>query len=195
MIDLNIIHLDHRKDRRASFLKQIIENGISASVWPGIKSDLPFTGISKAHKQIVLHAKNSNLPFVRIAEDDFLFTSPDSWKTYIDNTPEFFDLYLGGVSGGAVNEENKTVTGFSGLFFYAIHERFFDCFLQADENKNIDRWLGNNYGPYEEVSKLLSREPVYKVCFPIEVITMDGYSDQRREYVEHEKYFRPYLKN
>ena len=195
---LNIIHLDYRKERRASFMKQIIEYKISACIWPGIKAELPWTGISRAYKQVVQYAKNNNLPFVILADDDFLLSCPESYQLFLGDMPEDFDIWLGGASGGTVDENfnnvkepnAKYISHWSGTFFFAVHERFYDCFLSADETKNIDRWLGTN--ALEQIENELGRKPVYKVRYPFICTCIDGISDNSGKFMAHNRYFLPY---
>jgi len=196
---LNIIHLEKNKERRTSFLKQIIEHKIPASVWPGIIAELPWTGISRAYKQVVTEAKKNELPYCIIADDDFNLTCTESWQLFLNDMPEDFDLYFGGISGGAVDEFEtgkniRLVSDWSGTFFFAIHQRFYDIFLAADEMKNIDRWLGNGIGSngLETIKEKLGREPVYKVRYPIICTCIDSVSDNSGKFMEHRKYFYPY---
>ena len=196
---LNIIHLDKNKNRRASFMKQIIEYKINATVWPGIIADLPWKGISQAYKQVVQDAKNSNLPYCIIADDDFSLTCPESWQLFISNMPNDFDIYLAGVSGGVVGEIEtepnvRLVSDWSGTFFFAIHQRFYDIFLNADENKNIDRWLANGIGDngFEKIKTLLGRNPVYKIRYPMVSICIDSVSDNSGKFMDHAVCFLPY---
>lgn len=190
---LNIITLAERTDRRNFLIKQLTQQKIQHRLWYGFKvQGKPFTGISKSHKQIIDFAKNSGLSSVTVAEDDIQFTSPKSWKYYLDNMPEEYDIYLGSVSGGVVDEASGTVAGWSGMILYTVHQRFYDTFLKADENKNIDRWL-SGVG-LEEVERILGRPPVYKICYPIAAICVDGFSDNSGKEVKHEDYFKAYKK-
>lgn len=196
---INIIHLDKNKERRASFMKQIIEHKLPASVWPGIiVKGKPWTGISRAYKQVVQYAKNSNLPYCIIADDDFLLSCPESYQLFLRDMPSEFDLYMGGISGGTVDEKfnnlkepfAKHISFWSGTFFFAVHERFYDVFLSADEDKNIDRWFGTK--ALDEIEKALGRKPVYKVRYPFICTCIDGISDNSGKFMEHRKYFLPY---
>ncbi len=206
MNTLNIIHIDSRQDRRISFMRQAIQHRVKITVWPGIVvPGKPFTGISQAYKQVVQYAKEQGWEYAIIADDDFLFTSPNSWQYFLDNIPDDFDLYSGGISGGVVDEQTKTIEQWSGTFFFAVHSRFYDAFLAANEDRNIDRWLGNKVDyngataeGYLEIKKLLGREPVYKICYPMPVICIDGISDNGTDkdggpkYMDHKNYFAPY---
>lgn len=201
---LNIIHLKkeqfptgplHTESmRREHNMKAMaFEHKIPIAVWDGIiVKGLPHTGISRSHKQIVQHAKDNKLKLALIAEDDFKLTCPVSWRFFTENIPDYFDIYLGGISAGKVNEEERTVSGWSGLFLYAIHARFYDVFLSAPEELNIDRWL-SGVG-LQDIEDKLGRKPVYKLCYPIASITSDGVSYKSGEHVSHEHWFRGYDK-
>lgn len=194
---INIIHLKERQDRYNILLKQFIKLKIAFKIWYGFKvENAPHIGISRSHKQIVAFAKNTNMPYVIIGEDDLLFTSPKAWQHYLDNMPgedEVWDLYLGTISGGPVDEEKKEVSrDWSGLILYTVHQRFYNAFLMADENKNLDRYL-SGIG-YADTERRLGRKPVYKICYPIVATCVDGMSDNAKEVVSHMKYFLPYQK-
>jgi hypothetical protein len=150
----------------------------------------PFTGICRSHKMIVEFAKNTGMPYVIIGEDDIKFTHPNSWQNYLDRMPEEFDIYLGTVSGGRIEE--GTVADWSGMILYTVHSRFYDVFLAADENKNIDRWL-SGVG-LSEVERRLGRPPVYKICYPIVATCFDGFSDNSKKEIVHKDYFAAYEK-
>jgi hypothetical protein len=77
-IQLNVIHLadmPQSADRKASFIKQLIEQKITDfRIWPGILDlSMPFRGICRAHKQIVKKCKRSGIAHVCIMEDDVVF--------------------------------------------------------------------------------------------------------------------------
>ena len=197
---LNIIHLQERTDRRQSFTEQMIEQVASPyRVWYGMVDPVPWKGISRSHKQIVQFAKNRGEEFCIIAEDDVKFTSKKSWQTFLKKMPREFDLYLGGISGGEViDEKTGQVLNFSGMFLYIIHQRFYDCFLSADEDKNIDRWLSGK--GLDAIIAKLGRQPVYKVCYPIIAICIDGVSNNSKgpdgqwKFVDHKDCFSQYKK-
>lgn len=190
---LNILHLIERTDRRNFLLKQMYEYKIPFKIWYGFKvKGKPFTGISRSHKQIIQFAKNSGMGSVTIAEDDIQFTSPKSWQYYLDNMPEDYDLYLSTISGGVVDEKTGTVSDWSGMILYTVHQRFYDAFLKADEEQNIDRWLSCK--GLDEIERVLGRLPVYKICYPIAAICVDGFSDNSNKEVSHDQYFSAYKK-
>lgn len=200
MITVGIIHNEQRTERLDTLMYEIGSQGIKQTkIFPAIKEKLVQTGISKAHKQVVQYAKDNGLKEIMVCEDDVKFVAPNAFNYAIENKPDVYDIYLLGVSGGVVDEINKTVIGFSGLFCYMIHERFYDVFLEADEGSHLDRWLS---GFNNKVSKLhnktieefLGRKPLYKICYPIAAITYNGYSDNFERHMEYDKYFVPYRK-
>lgn len=205
---LNIIHLSiemftepklrtEATIREHNFKAQCFENKITYGIWTGvIDKDLPWRGISRAHKKIVQHAKDNGLSCCFLAEDDFLL-KPGGWKVFTESMPDDFDIYLAGVSGGNVNEETKVVDTWSGMFLYCVHNRFYDAFLAADEMQNIDRWLSTadpakSKSGLKIIEEMLGRKPVYKICYPMAAITRDGISFKSKEFVNHDKFFKAY---
>lgn len=166
-----------RDARALSVVKQSKLYGFAVRFWPGIiseKNTFPAINITRAFKKIVQHAREEKLPMVTIAEDDFVFTSKQSWKYYLENLPDEFDMYLGGVYHGEI-DGNRLVGGYSGNTLITIHERFYDFFLTAEENNHLDRWLGE-----------FCMEKLYLVTIPFVVKQMWGYSDCKRRKVTYE---------
>lgn len=198
---LNVIHLPvemftnpklrtEATIREHNYKAQCFENKITYGVWDGIiDKELPWRGISQAHKLIVQVAKDNGLECCFIAEDDFLLR-PYGWANFINNMPEDFDMYMAGISGGTVNEETKEVSAWSGMFLYCINQRFYSALLEAPEELNIDRWLSTT--GLEEIESILGRKPVYKVCYPMACITRDGLSYKSKEFVNHQHYWEAY---
>lgn len=165
---VNILTLHESLHRRDALVPRLVEEGITYRFHYGeVDRMIPFRGISRSHKAIVQMAKYNNEPMSCIMEDDVLFTSPGSWRHFLDNIPNDFDIYLGGVSNGLLQEDNS-VADFRGLFLYIIHERFYDTFLSLNEANNIDAEL--------------DRKGKYIVCNPFAVIHADGYSYHNKQH-------------
>ena len=134
-------------------------------LWPSIQAppDKPRRyAISKAHKQIIEWALLEGLPEVTVFEDDIWFPAEDGWQYYQDNKPKEFDLYLGGVYRGEIDENNK-IKRFTGMMCYTISEKFYTTFLGVNEMLDIDgamSGLGDFY-----------------VCNPFAAICHDGWSE------------------
>jgi hypothetical protein len=177
---LNIIHLPERLDRAELLKNELIEQGITNfKLWDGIKdSRLVNRGISKAHKQIVQCAKENNFPEVLIGEDDLHFTSKGAFIYFIDNKPEDFDIFLGGIYYGRLMKDS-IVNDFSGLTLYIINERFYKKFLSMNETEHLDRALRNS-------GKFI-------VCNPMVVIQHNGFSDNLKKDINYESFLKDRL--
>jgi len=166
-----------RIERIASVVEQSKKYGLDIRFWEGITTEpLRCSSISKSHKQIVKDAKERKLPMVCIAEDDFILSAPGAWEFYLQNIPQDFDLYLGGIYSGQIHE-NRIMNGFSGFTMYIVHERFYDFFLNANDVDHIDRALGN-----------FCFEKMYLLCNPFVVYQMEGYSDNHGRDTAHSSY-------
>lgn len=173
---LNIIHLSHRVDRRIQLQKQLENQDISDFIfWEGCyDKEKPSRGIAKAHQQIVAWAANNSLNDILIAEDDIEFTGKNAFHYFLQNEPQDYDLYLGGISYGKIKED-YTVDDFAGTHLYKIRKRFFERFNSLSGQKDIDRDLAN--------------KGKYVVCNPMIAIQSDGFSDNTKEYRNNKVFF------
>lgn len=172
---INIIHLEgegkYSEQRKQSFMEQMAEQKAPYNVWQGIKIEgLPFAGISKSHKQIIRDARERKLERVTIMEDDCVFSAPGAWDYYLSQLPKEADIFFGMIYEGQINENNKIVTGLSGLTIYTVYQRFYDVFLQMPEMNNLDRVIGLQAYKFD-----------YYVCNPFVAIQSDGYSYNKRK--------------
>jgi len=177
---LNIIHLEPRHDRLESFKQEMNNQNIMYAVWEGIIAERPWIGINKAHKQIVQYAKDENMPFVIIAEDDIKFFAEGAWKYYLSQMPEDFDLYCGVIYDGEFDSNNRIITtkGMSGTnTLYTISRRFYDVFLNTDNSKHLDRELGTFAMRFK-----------YYVCNPMVCKQSGGYSDNLKRKMYYDEY-------
>jgi hypothetical protein len=160
---INVINLpEHTPTRRNRVEKDLQEEGCVYKIWNGLKqTNFVHTNISRSHKQIVRYAMQHRFKMVCICEDDVRFCDKGAWKYFLDNIPKDFDIYLSGIYWGDIKPDN-TVTDFSGLHLYIVHERFYYAFLQGDENKDIDRSLAG-------MGKFV-------VCNPFAAIQYNGFS-------------------
>lgn len=129
--------------RRQNYLDQCAEQNIKFMVHQGVVGNLsPYKNINAAHKKVIKYGKDNNLPYIHIAEDDFVFTGKGGWKYYLDNLPESFDMYCSVIYHGTV-ENQKVLSAFSGgMSLYTIHSKFYDKILNAPEDVHLDRWTG-----------------------------------------------------
>lgn len=157
--------------------RQVQEQGIQAKYCPGvIDLNMPFKGVHQAHRNIIFNAKHRGLPMVAIAEDDIVFTAPGAYDYFIQNIPEDFDLYLGGITQGHIDPNGQTRI-FTGMFLYICHERFYDTVLNLNIQTHIDAEISTR------------TKGVFKVCDPFVCTHADGYSEQKRTNVSYSHYF------
>lgn len=166
---IHVINLPERTDRLIAFDKEATSQGIkSYKRWLGIKAQFSFNGIRQSHQKIVQFAKDADLPFVTIAEDDVCFLGPGAFDYYISRIPDDYDIYLGGIFDGEILPDNTVKNGdFSGLTLYTVHQRFYDTFLSIRNVGHLDR--------------LLKGMGKYVVCNPIIVSQHSGWSDNHNK--------------
>lgn len=176
LMELNIIHLEQRKDRFKLLENQLVEqNIVKYRLWEGIVDKNPKRGIAKAHKQIIEWANNQNLPSIIVAEDDIKFTARGAFEYFLQNEPQDYDIYLGGIIYGNINSDNS-VNDFSGTHLYKINKRFYNTFLSLSEEKDIDRSLAN--------------KGKFIVCNPIVAIQHNGFSDNRKRHQNYDRHLQ-----
>ena len=167
---INVIHLPERTDRFRQMIKEFNTQEADYRIWNGIIDPMfPFKGICQAHKQIVRSAQRMGLKRVCIAEDDILFTDKNSYKYFLSQIPEDYDIFFGMIYEGRT--EDGVIKGYwCGMTMYVVHERFYDRFLAIKEHDNIDR-------------RLSIQEPTAKfiVCEPMVCYQSDGWSDNKKE--------------
>lgn len=168
-----------REERIISIVRQSKQMAFPVRFWEGDIFRGNFIdgriGISRSFKRIVRWAKENGMDRVTIGEDDLLFSDPGAWKYYLENIPEDYDLYLGGIYSGYVRE-GRLVSSYAGHSLITLHNRFFDFFLSHPEDGlHIDRWLGQHYA-----------DKVYRVCTPFVVTQVPTfYSDNHKAMASH----------
>ena len=162
---LNVITLPQRKEQIKSEVDRL---GITAVYWDAIVQSNTVQAVSQSHKMIVQFALQNNLPEIAIAEDDCIFSSINSYKYFLDNKPDDFDIYLGGYYSGIKRPDN-TMYSFCGLHLYIIHSRYYRQFLSTSPMKNIDNAQAG-FGKFV-------------VCEPLVARQRNGYSFHRKREV------------
>lgn len=174
---LHIIHLRHRIDRKQLLINELIKQEITQyKIWPGIINlKNRQLGIYQAHCQIVKQAERNGLPSVTIAEDDICFSSHGAYRYFLDNEPDNYDLYLGGIIYGRISTDFIT-SDFAGATLYRISRRFFTTFLNLPEQGNFDRNL-----------KGLG---IFKICNPMVAYQYNGLSDNQDKFLVLDPYIK-----
>jgi hypothetical protein len=166
----------YREERALSICEQSKHYGFAVKFWEGVYEKKGFVGVNRAFKKIVRDAKERSLPYVIIGEDDMLFSADGAWGYYLQNKPEDYDMYLGGIYSGTV-KEGRIIAGYSGHTLVTVHSRFYDVFLSVTDLDHLDRRLG-----------ALAHQYKYFVCSPYVVTQLQGFSDNHRRETRHKAY-------
>lgn len=179
---LNVIHLphgegypEHRQKRWDNLMKELSHQKIAYRIWDGIKTIPGKIGCNQSHKRIIRDAKERELEYCAIAEDDICFYGSGAWDYFISNIPNDFDLYLGGYSGGSPTVDN-IMKKFSSTTLFVCHNRFYDKFLGVPESLHIDNALSMTGGKFV-------------VCNPAVVYQMPGFSETLNQPVDYRGIF------
>lgn len=177
---LHILHLSRRIDREQQLIRQLEWNKVPYLLWEGIDNPNNVKeSITKGHKKIIQYAKDNNLPFINIAEDDLMFTHKDSYKYFNEQTPDYYDLFCGVIYAGTV-ENNRILNGMSATHtLYKISQRFYDFVLSLPDDIHIDRELGSTAFKHK-----------YYVCEPFVCTQSGGYSDNLRQVMYYDVYLQ-----
>lgn len=82
------INLDHRKDRKDNVEKQLADYNWNYTRFPAIQHENGRIGCTLSHLQLLTYAKNQNLPYIVIIEDDIVFTKPKTFMLSLDKFME-----------------------------------------------------------------------------------------------------------
>lgn len=161
-----------------ALVRQLEWNKVPHIFWEGIDNPNNVKeSITKGHKRIIQYAKDNNLPFINIAEDDLVFTHKDSYKYFNEQVPEDYDLFFGLIYAGSV-EENQIKNGMSGtMTLWKCHNRFYDHILNLPDNCHIDRELGGTAFKHK-----------YFVCPEFCCVQSGSYSDNLRRSMDYSPY-------
>lgn len=176
MEQVHVINLQHRTDRMDAFTTEAARQGVEFRRWDGIlNKGNPKMGICQAHKQIVRYAQEENMERIFICEDDCAFFGEQkgAFDFFVKNIPNDYDMKMGLVYVGDVDEYGRVTSSFSGgMTFYVVNQRFYSTFLSIEENVHIDRHLGNMATDYK-----------FYVSIPYVAYQVPGYSDNRHQKV------------
>jgi len=175
-----LIHDSRRLDRAEMIKEQERVNGLKCILWPARFFDAPngyILGPWAAHKQIVRWAKEQNLPYVWICEDDVKFTHPKAIDYFLSQIPQdnHTNIFLGGVWRSKwIAGELKT---WSGIHCYVMFSKFYDKFLAAPEEKPVDIWIAEWHAIYGG-NRISTCKPLVAFCY-------DGISGTTGDYLIH----------
>lgn len=177
MIEIvNTINLYKRTDRLLSIAQQAREQNFALRIWPGVEGDTSMKNINAAYRKIIKEASTNGDAYAIIMEDDCLFSSPNSFRYYMDNRPENFDIWLGMVYAAEV-KNGRIMNGYSGNTLITITRDFYYYWLSMPDDVHPDRWVGQ-----------FAYERKYYVCEPYVCRQLNGYSDNKRQDMNYNVY-------
>lgn len=172
----HVIHDWNRKDRFELLCKEIYEQNLSVVIWDACKGSMkPRVDISRCHKRIVQYAKENKMEEVIVMEDDCHWVAKGAFEYFINKKPKEYDLYLSSVLNGRIEGDGSlhgTVTGFQA---YMVHQNFYDRFLEADPNLDIDHAIMKANYKAENKAKIIC-------CYPFATMEHNTFSDNTKKF-------------
>jgi GR25 family glycosyltransferase involved in LPS biosynthesis len=190
MIQAYIINLDDRTDRKLHILTEITKlPQISYEIVSAIRDESKTCFAS--HLKCIQLAKDNNLPYVLVLEDDAIFTDDcieifDRAVTEIQ-TVQWDMLYLGANLNSDAYNITPTLVKLSGAYTthaYMVHEQFYDTILNLQLDVEIDVCY----------TKLMPNHNIY-MCDPMIAYQLPSHSDLQNGYRDYnEAMFNNYLR-
>ncbi len=172
-MQVNVIYNNINIEDYDRLIKEFDEQNVSYKFWDAVIIDYKVVeSINASHKMIVKWAKENNMDEVIIAEQDLTFTSPNSWKYFIEKKPVDFDLYLGCTYGSL---KHNMICGFH---LYIVSNKFYDRFLSIPDNVHVDTFMDSLKGDY-------------KFCYPFPALQRPGYSSNNMAVVNYNACLKP----
>lgn len=169
MNKLNIIHNSYRPERYEPLMAELKKQEIvDYEIWPCMIRDNVVESINLSHKMIVQDAKEKQLEYVIIGEDDLMFVADGAWKYFLDKKPAVFDIYSAATF--VDDQHNKNIL--CGFQLYIVHSCFYDKFLAVPDNVHIDTHIDSMGGNF-------------KVCRPFACLQRSGWSSNNKAVVDY----------
>lgn len=158
MIDFYVINLEERTDRKQQIIDEFKSyNNIHLEFVKAVKHENGAQGCFLSHKKCIQHAKEQNMEYIIVLEDDCLPTN-DKFENRLNTVLEYlktreWGIFLGGVNQTRMEnvlkkdiykEEKFLDINFGGTTHFIIyHKSSYDFFLNL-ENAIIDKcWSGH----------------------------------------------------
>jgi GR25 family glycosyltransferase involved in LPS biosynthesis len=193
-MDIFYINLNHRTDRNKHVLQQIETIGCTGIRIEAVECKHGAIGCGMSHIRCLELAKENNLPFVCIVEDDITFTNPDLFRSQLDSflssSMDWDVLLLGTNMGPPFDKEEgclrvfnaQTTTG------YIVKHHYYDTLLNSF--KRSVGYLLTDYNvkmfAIDIQWKQLQKRDRWYVLYPLTVIQREDYSDIEKRQVNYE---------
>jgi glycosyl transferase, family 25 len=195
------INLEERKDRLKHVQEELKKIGIVGERVDAVKNDFGAIGCSMSHIKCLELAKERNLPFAFICEDDITFLEPDVLINGLDQFSKEMDdwdvLVIGGINVRPTTKVTdycirvkccQTTTG------YIVRKHYYDTLLknfqesvsqlsEAEDKKRAYRTYG-----LDQYWKRLQTEGKWYMITPPTVIQYANYSDIEGRKVDYKRF-------
>lgn len=172
---INVIYDNRYSDDYERLISEFEKQGISDyKFWDAeVYTHSVLESITASFKKIVRWAKENNLDEVQIAEQDLFFTSPNSYKYFIENKPQYFDLYISGSYLISNEYEYKAplvrVKEYVGNQLIVINSKYYDKFLNIPDDNHVDT-IQSGLGEFYVVFPFIGlQRPGYSANAQVEV--------------------------
>lgn len=174
-----IINLKHRTDRYDHMITEMKKLPISYEFVDGIIDETKTC--FQSQKKCIQLAKQNNLPYVLVLEDDATFTDnviEILQKTFSEIQEMDWDMFFLGANLQApairISDSLLKLTGAYAAHAYIVHERFYDTILELPHDREMD----------VHYHDLMLNHNVY-MCDPIIAYQLPSYSDLQSGYRDY----------
>jgi GR25 family glycosyltransferase involved in LPS biosynthesis len=189
------INLDHRKDRNESAIHELSKIGIhNPNRFSAIKHKKGSIGCHISHLEVLKSARDRNIPYVTIFEDDILFLEPKETLEKLDrivNSDIEWDVILLGGNNyppyQKINEDCIKVNNCQTTTAYIVKQSYYDTLINHWQ-KGLDKLIEtNDHRKYalDQYWKILQKKDNFILITPINVVQKESYSDIERTNVNY----------
>ena len=188
-INAYIINLKHRIDRRDHMINEIKKLPVSYQFIDGIIDETKTC--FQSQKKCIQLAKDNNLPYIMVLEDDAIFTD-NCLELFKNSFEEIQNLewdmfFLGANLQAPATKISDTLLKLNGAFAahaYLVHKRFYDTIINLPHTCEMDVHYNN----------LMLYNNIY-MCDPMIAYQKPSYSDLQNGYRDYnEAIYNNYLK-
>tara|TARA_B110000967_G_scaffold209388_1_gene265368 strand:+ start:1918 stop:3669 length:1752 start_codon:yes stop_codon:yes gene_type:complete len=189
------INLDHRTDRRASVEKQLDRLKWKYQRFPAITNENGRIGCTLSHLQLLKYAKQQNLPYIVIVEDDIIFTKPDLFTNSLTKfleTNNKYDVLL--IAGNVVPPYKKMNEYYIKVRFcqtttgYIVQNHYYDTLINniSTGMQHLLKWPDNHvvFAIDKWWTKLQQKDNWFFIT-PPSVVQANDYSDIEKKHVNY----------
>lgn len=189
------INLDHRKDRNESAIQELSKIGIhNPNRFSAIKKDNGAIGCFMSHLEVLKSARDRNLPYVTIFEDDILFLEPKETLEKLDrivNSDIEWDVILLGGNNyppyQKINEDCIKINNCQTTTAYIVKQSYYDTLINHWQ-KGLDKLIKTKDVPkyaLDQYWKILQKKDNFILITPLNVVQKESYSDIERTNINY----------